>query len=59
MNKDIIKEKLENLKIQQKQLENTYTKIQGAIELCEALLQEEESKVNGKIKPEKEKVEVK
>ena len=56
MNNDTLKERLENLKIQQTQLENTYHKLQGAIEFCESCLQEDESpSTNGTSKP-KEKV---
>tara|TARA_B100000700_G_C14864090_1_gene770048 strand:+ start:534 stop:716 length:183 start_codon:yes stop_codon:yes gene_type:complete len=36
-----IAEKLENLKAQLKQIETTYAKVQGAIEFCQALLEEE------------------
>lgn len=62
MVKEELQGKLENLKIQQNQLENTYNKIQGAIEFCEALLaesEEEKPSENGKIVTEKEKVKVK
>jgi molecular chaperone GrpE (heat shock protein) len=36
-----IAEKLENLKAQLSQIETTYAKVQGAIEFCQALLEEE------------------
>ena len=49
--KDITLEmRLENLKTQSKNLEATYTKIQGAIEFCEALISKEEEKPNKKEK---------
>ena len=38
-----IKEKLENLKKQQQQLEIALIKVQGAIELCEAMIAEKEN----------------
>ena len=46
MNKKEIQEKLDGLNNQLKQVEATYLKIQGAIELCNNLLEEpkEESK---------------
>ena len=53
-------EKLENLRLQQKQTEAAWAKIQGAIEFCEAMLEEDENKNsnnnnNGVAKKAKEK----
>ena len=36
MNKDALNEKLENLKMQLKQLEANGSKVQGAIDFCES-----------------------
>ena len=37
-----LKEKLDNLKTQQKQIEASWSKIQGAIEFCESLMENKE-----------------
>ena len=61
MNKKSLKEKLENLRLQKKQAEAAWTKIQGAIEFCEAMLEEDENKNsnnNGVAKKAKEKATV-
>ena len=59
MDKKSLKEKLENLRLQQRQAEATWTKIQGAMEFCEAMLEEDENKnntnSNGVAKKAKEK----
>jgi len=46
MNKEQLQERLENLKLQQKQAEVGWSKIQGAIEFCESLLKEQSSNNN-------------
>ena len=38
-----LKEKLENLKKQQEQAKEVYIKVQGAIEFCQSLIEEQES----------------
>ena len=56
-NKDALKEKLDNLKMQQKQIEANWSKVQGAMEFCEGLLEEkadESVKSNGVAKKEKQ-----
>ena len=62
MNRKELQEKLENLKLQQKQAEATWSKIQGAIEFCEALFEEDDNKnnnnSNGVAKKVKEKATV-
>ena len=40
MEKKDLQEKLDNLRGQQKQVEANWTKIQGAIEFCESLLED-------------------
>ena len=42
MEKKDLQEKLDNLRGQQKQVEANWTKIQGAIEFCESLLEDKE-----------------
>ena len=58
MNKDALNEKLENLKMQLKQLEANWSKVQGAIEFCEGLINEKpaDASVNNNGKPKKVKV---
>ena len=46
MDKKSLKEKLENLRLQQRQAEATWTKIQGAMEFCEAMLEEGDNNNN-------------
>ena len=62
MTKSEINEKLETLNTQLKSVESTWMKVQGAIEFCNALLEEkEESKAsssNGVAKEKKEKATV-
>ena len=62
MKKDELNDKLETLNAQLKQVETTWMKVQGAIEFCNALLEEkEESKAsssNGVAKEKKEKATV-
>ena len=42
MDKKELQEKLDNLKTQQKQVEANWTKVQGAIEFCESLMEDKE-----------------
>lgn len=44
--KETLSDKLENLKVQQKQCEANWAKIQGAIEFCESLLEENSNSNN-------------
>ena len=44
MKKDKLQEKLENLKTQQKQVEANWAKIQGAMEFCESLMEDDKEK---------------
>lgn len=43
MNREQLKDKLDNLMIQQRQAEAAWSKIQGAIEFCKGLLEEQSS----------------
>ena len=57
MNKEELQGRLENLRLQQKQAEATWSKIQGAIEFCESLMEDKskENNNNGVAKKVKEK----
>ena len=62
MKKDELNDKLETLNAQLKQVETTWMKVQGAIEFCNALLEEKEegkaNSSNGVAKGKKEKATV-
>ena len=62
MTKSEINEKLETLNTQLKSVESTWMKVQGAIEFCNALLEEKEggkaNSNNGVAKEKKEKATV-